>query len=236
MDSKPKAPASCDIDAGKSCCCSESTIESMAIDHKQHWNKSYENSEIDRLGWYEEFPAPSLRLIEKSNIKKNGTIFNAGAGATTLIDELLKKGFNKIIVNDISPTALEILKNRLSEKGKNIMWIEDDLTKPTVLKSLEKIDLWHDRAVMHFFHEANEQKAYFDLLRSKVKKGGFAILAAFNLNGAKKCSGLPVYRYDASMIQERLGEEFELIEAFDYTYNMPSKDTREYIYTLFKRK
>ena len=56
--------------------------------------------------------------------------------------------------------------------------------------------------------------SYFNLLRSIVKENGFVIIAAFNLNGATKCSGLPIHRYDKKMIQEKLGKDFELIESF----------------------
>ena len=33
-----------------------------------------------------------------------------------------------------------------------------------------------------------------------------------------------------------LGRTFKLMEAFDYTYTMPSGNTREYVYTLFHRQ
>ena len=98
-----------------------------------------------------------------------------------------------------------------------------------------QIDLWHDRAVLHFFHERSSQDAYFALLQKLVRPGGYVIIAAFNLNGAPTCSGLPVFRYDARMLQEKLGENFKLLEAFDHTYTQPSGDTRAYVYTLFRR-
>lgn len=232
MSNKNTEPTSCDINAKNSCCSSGTSNNDL----KTHWNNAYENSSIDRLGWFEENPIPSLQLIKKSGITKSATILNVGAGATTLVDKLINQDFKNILVNDISPTALEKLKNRLGSQSENIKWIVDDLTNPTELNNLEKIDLWHDRAVLHFFNDTKEQDSYFNLLRKIVKENGFVIIATFNLNGATKCSGLPVHRYDEKMIQEKLGNEFELIESFDYTYSMPSKDTREYIYTLYKRK
>ena len=117
-----------------------------------------------------------------------------------------------------------------------VRWIVDDLTDPDELLTLEQIDLWHDRAGLHFFQDNGSQDKYFNLLRKLVSPGGYVIIAAFNLNGALKCSGLPVFRYDAAMLQEKLGKEFQLKEAFDFTYTQPSGDTREYVYTLFQRK
>ncbi len=204
---------------------------------KDHWESVYQKNSVNRLGWYESSPEPSLQLIELCDLPKNAAILNVGAGATTLVDELIETGYQNIIANDISSKALEELQLRLgTERSKLVRWIVDDLTDPAEFKSLEQIDLWHDRAVLHFFNEPDEQDAYFNLLRKLVKVEGHVIIAAFNLQGAPKCSGLPVYKYDAKMLQEKLGKKFQLIEAFDYTYTQPSGDTREYVYTMFQRK
>ena len=112
----------------------------------------------------------------------------------------------------------------------------DDLTNPSELLKLKNVDLWHDRAVLHFFTEEKQQKAYFDLLKGALKPKGFVILAEFNLEGAKKCSGLDVFNYNEEMLQERLGSDFELLKSFNYTYTQPSGNTREYVYTLFQKK
>jgi len=204
---------------------------------KSHWDRVYRKTDSQKLGWYEARAEPSLQLIEKCHLSKDAAILNVGAGATTLVDELLKSGFRNVIANDISNSALEELQLRLGPREyKKVHWIVDDITNPNELQSLKKIDLWHDRAVLHFFQDKGSQDAYFNLLRKLVKNGGYVIIAAFNLNGASKCSGLPVFRYEEKMLQERLGEAFDLKEAFDYTYTMPSGDTRDYIYTLFQRK
>ena len=72
-------------------------------------------------------------------------------------------------------------------------------------------------------------------MQKLVRPGGFVIIAAFHLKGAPKCSGLPVYRYNAQMLQEKAGADFLLLDAFEHTYTQPSGDTREYVYTLFQR-
>ena len=208
----------------------------MKNDLEQHWEAIYASKQIEKLGWFEETPEPSLQLIESCNLNKNAAILNVGAGATTLVDELLKSGYTNIIASDLSREALEKLKSRLGiELSKKARWIIDDLTNSEELVHLEPVDLWHDRAVLHFFNEKSEQANYFELINNTVKPGGYVIIAVFGLEGATSCSGLPVHRYDQHMLQERLGEKFKLLEAFDYTYTMPSSETRAYIYTLFRR-
>ncbi|MDP3352398.1 MAG: class I SAM-dependent methyltransferase [Flavobacteriaceae bacterium] len=206
------------------------------IDYKSHWEKVYNKTEFDKLGWYEKEAAPSLDLIQLCNLPKDAKILNVGAGATTFVDDLLKLGYTNLLANDISAPALEVLKNRLNDEHQNnVKFIVDDLTNPTKeLLKINNIDVWHDRAVLHFFTDENDQNTYFDLLRKGLKPRGFVIIAVFNLEGALKCSGLDVFRYDADMLQNKLGNNFKLLKTFNYTYTMPSGDERSYVYTLFQ--
>ena len=204
------------------------------LDFKGHWNNAYQNNPMEKLGWYETDLSPSFDLIKKSSINKNATILVAGAGNTILVDALLNDGYTDIIATDISNIALKALADR-SPKKECLTCIVDDITAPTQLKKVDEIDLWIDRAVLHFFTEVKDQHSYFDLLKSKLKKGGHVLLAEFSLEGAKKCSGLPIVNYASDMFQAPLGEGFSLIETFDYTYTMPSGDKRPYIYALYQK-
>ncbi|RMG84556.1 MAG: class I SAM-dependent methyltransferase [Bacteroidetes bacterium] len=205
-------------------------------DLKTHWNEAYQKKAVEQLGWYEAAPSPSLELIEKTGLPTDAAILHVGAGATTLVDELLRRGYSNLIVNDLSEVALERLRQRLGKAADDLTWVVDDLTRPERLPKLPPVDLWHDRAVLHFFTEEKDQNTYFDLLRRLVRPGGYAIIATFNLQGATKCSGLPVFRYDEKMLDEKTGPDFRLVESFNYTYVQPSGNTREYVYTLFKKK
>ncbi|PCI31521.1 MAG: SAM-dependent methyltransferase [Flavobacteriaceae bacterium] len=207
------------------------------IDLKSHWNKAYEKSPTEKLGWYEDVPNLSLEMIARCKLDKNAKIFIAGAGSSTLIDTLLEQEYTQIVANDISDEALELLQSRIpSNKQKYLDCVVDDLTNPTLLKSQTNIDLWVDRAVVHFFLKEAEQETYFNLIKSNVKKGAYVLLAAFALDGAKKCSGLDVFRYNAQMFQERLGEDFKLNVAKEHVFINPNGDSRAYIYTLFQKK
>ncbi len=177
-----------------------------------------------------------MGLIRSLKLSRYAEIIDVGAGASTLIEHLLEDGFQNITVNDISPVALEMLRNELGKEECNVEWVADDIIAPTVLKELPLIDLWHDRAVLHFFTEDKQQLAYFNLSKQKVKSKGFVIIATFAKGGAEKCSGLPILQYDQEMISQRLGFDFELKQALDYIFVNPNGDERPYIYTLYQRK
>ena len=207
---------------------------SEAINLKDHWNRAYNRVSVDQLGWFEAEPTPSLKLIRELKLAKNARQLHVGVGASTLIDKLLDDNYSGLIASDISEDGLDELKDRLGQDAALVEWIVDDLTAPEFLQHLEPVDLWHDRAVLHFFTQENDRRQYAQLLNRLVKPGGYVIIAAFSLDGADKCSGLPVYRYNQEMLQELLGSEYTLMKAFNYDYHQPSGNLRKYIYTCFR--
>ena len=75
---------------------------------------------------------------------------------------------------------------------------------------MKQVDLWHDRAVLHFFTSEEHQNTYFQLLKKLVKVEGFVILAEFNLEGAKKCSGLDVFKNTHKFMEVQQSEFSEI--------------------------
>lgn len=205
--------------------------------YTKHWNEKYKSTNDEDLGWYEDSPEMTMKLVSKCKLSEAAKILNVGAGTTTLIDTLIEEGYNNIIANDLSKVALEKLDERIvNTYGYNLKCITDDLTNPTRLNKLTNVDLWIDRAVLHFFLEQEEQQAYFDLVKQTVAKNGFVLIAVFALDGAPKCCNLELKRYNVEMLQEQLGEAFQLVDAFNHTFVNPRGGERPYIYTLFERK
>ncbi len=202
---------------------------------KKHWEDVYHSTPTDQLGWFESHPEPTIELLKQCSLTPESRILTVGSGTSTFVDYLLDEGFRNLIATDISAPALEQLKARVGEQQQYVDWLVDDLTNPTFLNQLEPIDLWHDRAVLHFFTEEQDQESYFNLLKQLVKSNGFVLIAVFSLEGAQQCSGLPIKNYSAEMLQEKLGSEFRLIQQFQHLYTTPGGNPRDYIYTLFQR-
>jgi cyclopropane fatty-acyl-phospholipid synthase-like methyltransferase len=208
----------------------------MDISMKEHWNEIYDALDADELTWYEEMPEASIKLLSKCHINKDEPILDVGSGASTFVDYLINQGFRNIIAIDISEIALNKLKERLGEeKASSVRWIVDDITQPIHIQNLRNIAVWHDRAVLHFLLEEQQQHMYLSTLKKVIKKDGYVIIAAFSLKGAKKCTGLNVKNYDQNMLAKFLGEDFTMLEYFDYTYHTPSGMPRPYVYALFQK-
>ncbi len=210
-------------------------ITSVSIDYKKHWNTEYKKKSTEKLGWFEKKSTQTLDLIDESRLGKAAKILNIGSGTSVLTDNLLELGFSNIISSDISEVSLSILKNRIGASDK-VQFIVDDLLHSSKLMLLENIDLWVDRAVLHFFIEKDAILTYFNLLKKILSPTGFVIIAVFAKDGADKCCKLPVKKYDITMLEKELGPAFKLIKTFNCVFINPYGGERPYIYALFQRK
>jgi trans-aconitate methyltransferase len=205
----------------------------MTLDRRGHWEKIYGDRKADEVSWYQETPALSLELIRRSGVLKNGSLIDVGGGASRLVDSLLADGFARVSVLDISSRALAHAQERLGERAKNVNWIEADVTS---FAPSQAYDLWHDRAVFHFLTEEIDRKKYVDGVRMALKPGGALLLAAFAPDGPETCSGLPVRRYDANLVREAFGAEFQLLRETMETHRTPWNTEQKFGYFVFKRR
>ena len=207
-------------------------------DKQAHWDDIFSAKEDAELGWSEDDCSQTLSFLKHTAISANSTLFLAGAGTSKLVDELIKTDAN-LIVNDISAKALETLSQRLNTT--QCQYLHYDLGLPfnnNVNKSIDEnfaVDVWIDRAVLHFLLTEEQINNYFDNLKSTVKCGGYVLLAEFSNTGATHCAGLAVHQYSVDEMQTRLGDKFELIDSKEYIFVNPFQQERPYIYALFQR-
>ena len=198
--------------------------------HSEHWDAVFSTGDDQQLGWYEHDVSQTLKFFKHLKLNADSQLFLAGAGTSNLVDELLKTG-SHLILNDISSLALAQLKSRIGDG--NYQMLQHDMGIP--LKQVQSVDLWVDRAVLHFLLDEPAIIQYFDNLKASVKSGGYVLLAEFSKAGVEECAGLPVHRYSVAEMQIRLGTAFTLIESEDYVFISPQGQERLYVYALFQR-
>jgi 2-polyprenyl-3-methyl-5-hydroxy-6-metoxy-1,4-benzoquinol methylase len=71
-----------------------------------HWQKVYETKSTTQVSWYRPKLEQSLSLIQRALPSKESRIIDVGAGASTLVDDLLSDGYLNISILDISQSAL----------------------------------------------------------------------------------------------------------------------------------
>jgi SAM-dependent methyltransferase len=162
--------------------------------------------------------------------QRTAAIIDVGAGESTLIDDLLSRGYTNLTVLDVSQTALAVTKERLGGSAKSVQWICEDVTQAPLPAHF--YDVWHDRAVFHFLTADDQRKAYVQAVERSLKPGGYVILSTFGPAGPTKCSGLPVMRYDAEGLHGEFGSRFRLIESSEEIHETPSGTQQQFLYCL----
>jgi|SRR5579863_168315 len=178
------------------------------MDAGAHWDEIYKTKAPDKVSWYRLHLETSLALIKRA-AGFSPTIIDVGGGESTLVDDLLSKGYQNITVLDISQTALETTKKRLGMLAEKVHWVLADVTEADL--PLHYYDVWHDRAVFHFLTSERHRRAYVQKVVHAVKPGGHVILSTFGPEGPTRCSGLEVVRYDSESLHEQFGSHFRLV-------------------------
>ncbi len=199
----------------------------------EHWNAIFSSKTDPELGWYENDASQTMKFIDLIPSREGATIFLPGAGTSVLVDALLAGGY-KLILNDISDVALDKLRKRIGASDR-LSWLHHDISKP-LPSGIAQVDIWIDRAVLHFLLGERDIQAYFANLHATVRPGGYALLAEFAATGAPKCAGLELHRYCVEEMTTRMGNDFELVKHEDYTYINPFGDPRPYVYGLYRKK
>jgi len=199
-----------------------------------YWDTIFSGAEDSTLGWYEKDASKTFQLLDSIPDWEHSAILLPGAGTSVLIEELLARGA-RLVLNDISGEALDRVRKRLGKRERDIQWLNQDISQ-LIDPVLQDIDIWIDRAVLHFLLQEDEIAGYFENVKAALKAGGHVLFAEFSMEGASKCAGLQVHRYSIEELSQRLGSSFVLKDYFDHTYINPHGDKRPYLYALYQRQ
>lgn len=167
-----------------------------------HWDGRYETIGESSVSWFEPTPAVSLQLLDELGVTPQDSVIDVGGGASRLVDCLLQRGHRDVAVLDVSSVALSEARARLADPV-GVEWIEGDLL---AWGPVRHWSVWHDRAVLHFLVDADDQASYVRLLRRTLQTGGAFVIGVFAEDGPAECSGLPVRRSNPSELVEMVGD------------------------------
>jgi 2-polyprenyl-3-methyl-5-hydroxy-6-metoxy-1,4-benzoquinol methylase len=183
---------------------------------KNHWESIYASKAPESLSWYQAHADDSLRLLQAAGLPLDAAIIDVGGGASTLVDDLLNLGYQRITVLDLSGTALVVNRERLGARAAAVQWLEADIL--TVTLPHHAYDVWHVRALLQ-----------------ALKPGGTLLLATFAEDGPATCSGLPVVRYSPERLQETLGTAFSLLGYELFSHRTPGGAEQHFLSCRFQR-
>ena len=198
------------------------------MDTQTHWDKIYTEKAPDQVSWYRPHLEESLELIEQAGAGSSASIIDIGAGESTLVDDLLARGYSDLTVLDISHAAIAASRKRLGDATERVRWLVADITQAELEPSA--YDVWHDRAVFHFLTAAADRRAYVRQVVRTVRRGGHIIVSAFGPEGPTRCSGLDVVRYDAVSLHAEFGANFRLLSSSRHLHETPFGTTQQFLH------
>ena|SRR5215831_4404282 len=202
------------------------------MNSQNHWERVYKGKAPTAVSWYRPHLDKSLRLIEELAAERSASIIDVGGGESTLVDDLLARGYENITVLDISETAFEANRKRLGSLADRVHWIVSDITRAELEPGA--YDLWHDRAVFHFLTDSESRQAYVRQIVRSVRSGGHVIVSTFGPEGPTKCSGLEVVRYDADSLHREFGRRFRMLGNSKELHRTPLETVQQFLYCYCK--
>jgi len=193
-----------------------------------HWESVYKSRPANAVSWYRPHLDISLGLIERAAGSVDASVVDVGGGESTLVDDLIARGYRNLTVLDISRTALDDTRRRLGSAAEHVRWIAADITKVSLPS--HGFDVWHDRAVFHFLTSPEDRSAYVRAVRGSVRPGGYVIVSTFGPDGPARCSGLDVVRYDAQALHGEFGAGFRLVDASQELHYTPWGTAQQFLY------
>ena len=198
-----------------------------------HWKAVYQQKSSTSASWYRPHLETSLTLLKEAGVGPRSHVIDVGGGASTLVDDLLALGVEKISVLDLSDEAMVVSQQRLGQRSDLVNWIEGDVT--SIRLPAGEFTHWHDRAVLHFLHNPEDLSAYAQHAAEAVVSGGFAVIGGFAPDGPERCSGLSVARRSSTDVAEILAPSFRLISSSSETHQTPGGAVQSFAYALLRR-
>jgi SAM-dependent methyltransferase len=198
------------------------------VTRAEHWNAVYERNSETSVSWFQSTARMSLALIDACACPSDAGIVDVGAGASTLVDGLLERGYRDITLLDIAELALAATRQRLG--AVRVEYVAADITS---WRPARTFDLWHDRAVFHFLTAANDRAAYRATLRRALAPGAHVIIGTFADDGPERCCGLPVQRYSVDALAAEFAELLRPCESRRQEHVTPGGKTQAFTFVRF---
>ena len=213
----------------------KNTNNQLPSNTNSHWNRRYIDNADVGLSWSEDANSLSLRWISEL-VPKTSSIVDIGAGRSMLLPTLLSNGYKHLIHVEWSQSASLEMQRNLGKQSSQINWFVGDLLD---WRPDHRVDVWHDRAVFHFRIDTDSVNQYLRSLHQCVSHGGYILLATFHLDGPERCSGLPVKRYDAELMLNRLNaydsSNWVEVNTAIWDHKTPSGGEQKFQYLLAQR-
>ncbi|MCH2162416.1 MAG: class I SAM-dependent methyltransferase [Phycisphaerales bacterium] len=201
----------------------------------QHWEEVWKAKDHEETSWFQPAPDTSLEILDFLGVSPESSLIDVGCGQSFLVDRLIERGFRDLHLLDVSGSALEAVKERLASLPPEVK-VTCHPMDVLDLDPVPSVEVWHDRALLHFIGERADREWYAELALQAVVPGGFVVIAGFAPDGPEQCSNLDVCRIDAEGICDLFGENFQLIDSRDQSHRTPWDSEQKFQWTVLRRQ
>lgn len=194
--------------------------------HAQHWTQVYAAPD-HRGSWFRNSLQESLDAIRTVAPFVPCDYIDVGAGRQRIRPgDLFGDGAN------VCAYALDMSLEILGPSSPDVEYLVGDV----LTLDLPEVDVWHDRAVMHFFTDESDRESYRQQVRRSVRPGGGIVVACFDSDGPDKCSGLPVARRSPEELAAEFRDDFSVIELRHTEHTTPTGAVQRFAWFLGRRR
>ncbi|MEQ1580083.1 MAG: class I SAM-dependent methyltransferase [Steroidobacteraceae bacterium] len=205
----------------------------MPEDRTSHWQTVYSTKQPDSVSWFAPHLGSSLDLLKAAGLSETSRVIDVGAGASTLIDDLLDFGVKSITALDISEAALAVARSRLGDRASQVQWLPVDILKAQL--SPGSYDLWHDRAALHFLTDPADAARYVEIACAALANGGHAVIGGFGKEGPTQCSQLPVTQREPEDLARLFGPRFSLVQSRHEIHQTPWGSPQSFAFAVLRK-
>ena len=200
---------------------------------QHHWDTVYREKSVEQTSWSRGHLDESLRLIDSLAVAPDMPVIDVGGGRSSLVDDLLSRGYRDVTVLDIAGPALDASRARLGADAARVHWQVADIVAAKLPPA--HFGLWHDRAMFHFLVDTTLRQRYVAQAAQSMRSGGYAIIATFAADGPERCSALPVCRYDAAALAAQFRAHFDCVDSARDVHVTPWGAAQPFTYAVLRR-
>lgn len=171
------------------------------------WDEYYRTRELKAVLWYTEQMDQDFAALLAKHGKSAKTILDLGTGPGTTAIELAKLGY-RVTASDISPTIIEVARQRAGALADLIDWRVDDIIRTSLSGPFELI---HDRGLFHVLKEKLRPR-YVEQVRRLLKPQGLLFLKTFSKQEPGEWGP---FRFDIDELHAYFLKHFDLLEWLD---------------------
>lgn len=205
----------------------------MSEDKTSHWQSVYSSKKPEAVSWFAPHLVSSLALLKEAGLTAASRVIDVGAGASTLVDDLLDLGVKSVAALDISEAALNLARQRLGSRASDIDCLPVDILKAEL--PANGYDIWHDRATLHFLTDSRDAARYVDIVYGALANGGYAVIGGFGKDGPTQCSQLPVTQREPEDIAHLFRPNFALVQERHEVHQTPWGAPQSFAFALLRK-